>query len=69
MAIDCQAVQSSGVYGEGMQDGLKSEGWLLTDRASWRHNNGGVDTQKEQIKTQTHKHIKQGKGNRTNIIK
>lgn len=62
--IDCQAVKCSSEYGEGMQDGIKSEGWVLTDRASWRHNNGGVDTQKEQIKT--YKHIKQEKGNKTN---
>lgn len=39
-----------------MQDEIKSEGWVLTDRASWRYNNGGVDTRKEKIKTKTHKH-------------
>lgn len=66
-AIDCQAAQSSGVYGQCMQNGLKSEGWLLTDRASWRHNNGGVDTQKEQIKTKTYTNTQnKGKRNRTN---
>lgn len=54
---------------EGMQDGIKSEGWVLTDRASWRHNNGRVDTQKKQIKIQTHKHTKWEKKNRTNINK
>lgn len=69
MVIDCQAVKYSSVYGEGMQDGIKSEGWVLTDRASWRHNNGGVDTQNKQIKTQTHKHIKQEERNKTNITK
>lgn len=54
MVIDCQAVGCSCVYGACMQDGIKSEGWVLTDRASWRHNNGRVDTQKKQIKTDTH---------------
>lgn len=69
MVTDSQAVKSSSVYEEGMQDGVKSEGWVLTHGAGWRHNNGGVDTQKKQIKTQTHKHVKQHKGNKTNIIK
>lgn len=51
-----------------MQNGVKSEGWLLTDRASWRHDNGGVDAQNRQIKT--HKHTTDGgRRNRTNRIK
>lgn len=51
-----------------MQNGVKSEGWLLTDGASWRHNNGGVDAQNRQIKT--HKHTTDGgRRNRTNRIK
>lgn len=56
MVSDSQAVKCNRVYGEGMQHGIKSEGWVLTDGASWKHDNGGVDTQKKQIKTQTHKH-------------
>lgn len=44
MVTDCQAVKCNRVYEDGMQDGIKSEGWVLTHRASWRHNNGGVDT-------------------------
>lgn len=51
-----------------MQNGVKSEGWLLTDGASWRHDNGGVDAQNRQIKT--HKHTTDGgRRNRTNRIK
>lgn len=49
-----------------MQNGVKSEGWLLTDGASWRHNNGGVDTQKERIRTKTDTNAQnKGKRNRT----
>lgn len=59
MAFDCQAVERSRGHGESMQDGIKSEGWVLTNGASWRHNNEGVDTQKKQINAPTHKHIKQ----------
>lgn len=30
-------------------------GWVLTDRASWRHNNGGVKTTKNEQKTDTNR--------------
>lgn len=46
METDCQAVECSDIQVRFMQNGFKSEGWVLTNRAGWRHNKGGVDTKK-----------------------